>query len=116
MEALTLAVGVSVLVETKQFRNFVKQDSGLRVIQEASRLIMNALPEKSQGMTRVFGASLLDGACLPSIGGLSEADIRFLVDQLWADRKALFKLQGRRRTYGWSCDLLMLWHCACFIM
>ncbi|KAF8604923.1 hypothetical protein BDV93DRAFT_84638 [Ceratobasidium sp. AG-I] len=114
IEALTLAVAVGVLMETKQLKKFIKKDSGSEVLQAASELIVDALPEGIQGMRRVFGASVSHGACLPSIGGLTEAEVRFLIGQLWADRKTMFKLQGHRHASGWSYVLLTLWHCARF--
>lgn len=117
MEALTLAVGVSVLLETDNLEEFIENYSKhTSLVEQASKCVVDYLPAQGPGMSRIFRCSASDNTCLPLIGGLTEPDLHFLIGRLWYDKKTLFEFQSRMNTSGWPYVLLLLWHCACCIM
>ncbi|KAF8592852.1 hypothetical protein BDV93DRAFT_612432 [Ceratobasidium sp. AG-I] len=66
MEALTLAVRVSVLLKTDNLEKFIEnQSKSVSLVEQASGCIVDALPGQGPGMSRIFGCSALDNTCLP---------------------------------------------------
>jgi hypothetical protein len=123
MQALTLSVGVSVLITTNTLEGFINKQSKLpvqttysAVVDQSSEQIGRALPEERAGVTRVFACSLSDGTCISPVGGLSEQELRFFISCLWRGRKMMFRVQDLTNTTGWSYVLLLVWHCSCFLM
>lgn len=58
-----------------------------------------------------FGKSTISGhTYLPSVGGINLEDIRFLVDEVWDDRKNFLTIQSSMDAApGWSTAMLFFW-------